>query len=95
MNLLKLNNNLFNHYYDKIEIIFIMEPTMLSKANKEGIHAYLNGQSVNDNPYTLMGGSESHYNQWQDGFLDAEEIVNNEFEQNEEVKEYIETLKNQ
>jgi hypothetical protein len=39
-----------------MEIIFIMELIMLTKANKEGIYAYINGQSVNDNPYDLMGG---------------------------------------
>jgi ribosome modulation factor len=77
-----------------MEVIFIMELIMLTKTNKEGIQAYINGQSVNDNPYYLMGGNESHYNQWQDGFLDAEAIVNNEFDQDEEVKEYMEQLKN-
>lgn len=65
---------------------------MLSKAKKEGIHAYINGQSVNENPYKPMGGPMSHYNQWQDGFLDAEEIRNDYFDIKLEVKEYMESI---
>lgn len=58
---------------------------------KEGIHAYLNGLSINDNPH-FLGSSQGKYSQWADGFFDTEEIMHNSFDINEETKTYIDSL---
>ncbi len=71
---------------------FILGGDMFTKPFKEGIHAFIEGKNANDNPYTLMGGLMSHYNQWQDGFLDAFDIANNEFDINFEVQEYMQKI---
>jgi hypothetical protein len=64
---------------------------MLNKENKEGIQAYLEGKSIDDNPYDVFaGGSRNRYSHWQNGFLDADAVINEHFDFNEEVKEYIE-----
>jgi hypothetical protein len=66
---------------------------MLSKENKEGIQAYLEGKSLQDAPYDVfLGGSHNRYSRWQTGFFDAEAVINDHFDFDEEVKEYIETL---
>lgn len=59
----------------------------------EGVHAYLNGLSINDNPH-FLGASQGKHSQWADGFFDAEEIAHDAFDINEETKAYIESLSN-
>ncbi len=42
-----------------------------SEAYWDGYNAYLNDQSVNDNPYNAWGAEEPLWEEWKEGYYDA------------------------
>jgi len=66
---------------------------MFTQPFKEGIQAFVDGKSMVNSPYDIfLGGSWNRHGQWADGYWDAYDIVNDEFDINFEVKEYMEKI---
>jgi ribosome modulation factor len=72
---------------------FILSGNMFTQPFQEGIQACIDGKSIDDNPYDIfLGGSWNRHSQWADGFWDAQDVANDEFDINFEVKEYMQKI---